>query len=92
MTVWTFVVETDCDFAGIPVAAGSLIVVRPGNPAHPITVTRELPPNYGMLLNLMLDEAITPREPLDVEALAQLPERPDPAGRRSRRRHLRLER
>ena len=87
MATWTFDVQEDCDFAGIPLRAGSVIVVRPGHSTRPMTVQLDLPPNYGMLLNLMADESIAPRDPF--VALRDAPaDRPAPPPRR--RRHLTL--
>lgn len=95
MVVWIFEVNEDCDFAGIPLLRGMLLVVRPGHPTRPMTAQVELPPNYGMLLNLMADESITAREPFAPAAFAALPPvlAPDPQSPRERprrRRHLRL--
>jgi hypothetical protein len=88
MASFTFDVVADCDFAGIPLRKGMVILVRPGHVTRPITVQQDLPPNYGMLLNLMADETISSRDAF-ASFREQVPAGPPPRPLR-RRRHLQL--
>ena len=88
MASWTLEVTKDCDFAGIPLQRGMIMVVRPGHPTRPITVQLDLPPNYGMILNLLADDAVIERD-----AFAEIRDRPREdreAPPIRRRRHLTL--
>lgn len=55
---WTFIVTQDCEFAGLPLAAGSTLHVYPGT-VHAISNLQTFPPNYGVLLGLLADDLIT---------------------------------
>lgn len=86
MASFTFEVLTDCDFAGIPLRRGMVLVVRPGHAARPITAHLALPPNYGVLLTLMADDSIRARDPFAGMPAVDRPSRPLPRSRR----HLQL--
>ncbi len=90
-----FEVVRDCSFAGIPLQKGMLMVVRPGHPTRPITVQLELPPNYGMILNLLADESVIERDAFEqLRAETTAAPTPDrlvpPAHPRRPTTHLRL--
>jgi hypothetical protein len=66
---WTFIVVQDCDFAGLPMTAGSTLHVHPGTD-HPITHLQAFPPNYGALAGLLFDGLL---ELTDGPSLSLLP-------------------
>lgn len=95
MASWLFEVLEDCDFAGIPLRKGTVLVVRPGHATRPITAQLDLPPNYGMLLNLMADNSIIERDAFAGMRIAgtsavSTADHPAPPLHPRRRRHLEL--
>lgn len=66
---WTFIVVQDCDFAGLPMTAGSTLHVHPGTD-HPVTHLQAFPPNYGALAGLLCDGLL---ELTDGPSLSLLP-------------------
>lgn len=72
---------------------GDLVVVDPGT-TRPVTIEREITPNYGRLLGASEAGALdylTPRQPLAAlrQAVGQSPPPSCVASRRPRSRHLR---